>query len=129
MDAPNLELEMAKGAEYRGRDAFLRWHPPRPAVRADVGQLHLPFAVRDGKVVMEKMALDVDGAQVQGTGTIDAAKWPESTFQIASRHQLPRTRAIFYAKDTFALHGEGDFTGTVHKVQRRLRGERRVRQP
>ncbi len=73
------------------------------------------FVVRNGQVVMEKMALDVDGAQVEGTGTIDAAKWPESTFQITARHQLPRARAIFYAKEAFTLHGEGDFTGTVHK--------------
>ena len=64
---------------------------------------------------MEEMALDVDGAQVEGTGTIDAAKWPESTFQITAHHQLPRARAIFYAKEAFTLHGEGDFTGTVHK--------------
>ena len=73
------------------------------------------FVVRNGQVVMEEMALDVDGAQVEGTGTIDAAKWPESTFQITAHHQLPRARAIFYAKEAFTLHGEGDFTGTVHK--------------
>ena len=71
--------------------------------------------MKDGKIVMDKMALDGDGMQVQGTGIIDAAKFPESTFQITSRHQLPRTRAIFYAKDSFNLHGDGDFTGTVHK--------------
>ena len=115
MDAPNLEVEMAKGAEYRGAMRFsggtllIQQYEPMWANFTSV------FAVRDGKVVMEKMALDVDGAQIQGTGTIDAAKWPESTFQITAKNQLPRTRAIFYAKETFALHGEGDFTGTVHK--------------
>ena len=115
MDAPNLELEMTKGTEYRGTMRFaggtllIQQYEPMWA------NFTSAFAVRDGKVVMERMALDADGAQVRGTGIIDAARWPESTFQITSRHQLPRTRAIFYARDTFALHGEGDFTGTAHK--------------
>ena len=33
-------------------------------------------------------------------------------------------REIFFAKDTFSLHGEGDFTGTFHlfKGGRELKG-------
>ena len=89
---------MTKGTEYRGTMRFaggtllIQQYEPMWA------NFTSAFAVRDGKVVMERMALDVDGAQVRGTGIIDAARWPESTFQITSRHQLPRTRAIFYAQ-------------------------------
>jgi hypothetical protein len=115
MDAPNLEVEMARGEEYRGAMRFsggtllIQQYEPMWA------NFSTGFAVRDGQVVMEHMALDLDGAEVRGSGTIDPARFPESTFQITSRHQLPRVRAIFYARDRFSLHGEGDFTGTVHK--------------
>ena len=115
IDAPNLEVEISKGIDYRGTMRFnggtilIQQYEPMWANFASA------FTVKDGKILMEKMALDADGIQAQGTGVIDAAKWPESTFQLTSRHQLPRTRAIFYARDTFNLHGEGVLTSTVHK--------------
>ncbi len=115
MDAPNLEVEISKSVDYRGTLRFsaatLLIQQYEPIWANFTGA----FTVKDGKIVMDKMALDGDGMQVLGTGIIDATKFPESTFQITSHHQLPRTRAIFYAKDSFSLHGDGDFTGTVHK--------------
>ncbi|MGD9902475.1 MAG: translocation/assembly module TamB domain-containing protein [Vicinamibacterales bacterium] len=115
MDAPNIEVEMARGEEYRGVMRFnggtllIQQYEPMWA------NFSTGFVVRDGQLLMENMALDLDGAQVRGSGTIDPARFPESTFQLQSRHQLPRVKAIFYAGDRFALHGEGEFTGTVHK--------------
>ncbi|MGE0359142.1 MAG: translocation/assembly module TamB domain-containing protein [Vicinamibacterales bacterium] len=115
MDAPNLEVEMARGEEYRGVMRFsggtllIQQYEPMWA------NFSTGFVVRDGQVLMENMALDLDGAEVRGSGAIDPARFPESTFQITSRHQLPRVRAIFYARERFSLHGDGDFTGTVHK--------------
>lgn len=115
IDAPNLEVVAAKGATYQGTLNFsgasllIQQYEPMWA------NFSTAFDVRDGLVYMTKMALDVDGAQIRGEGTVEPARFPESTFRITSRHQLPRARAIFYAKDTFSLHGEGEFTGTVHK--------------
>ena len=108
---------MAQGRRVPRHDALRGRHPAHPAVRADVGQLRLGLrrARRQGG----------DGAdgprsptarRCGGTGIIDPAHWSRSRpIEITSRHQLPRTRAIFYARDAFSLHGEGDFTGTVHK--------------
>ena len=63
---------------------------------------------------MERMALDADGAQVRGHRRHRPGAVPRTPpITVTSQHQLPRTRAIFYAKDEFSLHGEGDFAGTV----------------
>jgi hypothetical protein len=115
MDAPNLEVEMSKGVDYRGTMRFTGGTVLIQQYEPMWANFSSAFTVKDGKILMEKMALDGDGVQAQGTGVIDAAKWPESTFQLTSRHQLPRTRAIFYARESFELSGEGVFTSTVHK--------------
>jgi hypothetical protein len=114
LDAPNLEIAAVKDTEYHGTMTFdggtllIQQYEPMWA------HFSTGFAVRDGMVVLEDMALDADGAQLRGTGRIDAATFPEATYTLTSTHQLPRTRAIFYAKDQFRLSGEGHFAGTVH---------------
>jgi hypothetical protein len=115
MDAPNLEVEMAKGDEYRGT---MRWTDGTILLQQYEpiwAHFSTAFAVRDGKVVLEQLALDGDGIQMRGSGIVDPVRFPEATFQVTSHHELPRTRAIFYARDPFSLHGEGDFTGTIYK--------------
>ena len=117
IDAPNLEVEMAKGDEYRGTMRFADGTLLIQQYEPMWTHFTTAFALRDGKVVLEQMALDGDGMQMQGTGVVDPARFPEATFQVTSTVQLPRTRAIFYARDTFNLHGEGDFAGTIYKYR------------
>ncbi|MBP7779097.1 MAG: translocation/assembly module TamB [Acidobacteria bacterium] len=117
LDAPNLEIAAVKDAEYHGTMTFnggtllIQQYEPMWA------HFSTAFAVRDGTVVLEDMALNADGAQLRGSGTIDVANFPEATYQLTSRHQLPRARAIFYARDQFRLSGEGDFAGTVRMLK------------
>ncbi len=113
LDAPNLEVSAVKDTEYHGTMTFnggtllIQQYEPMWA------HFTTAFAVRDGRVVLEDMALEADGAQLRGTGTIDPANFPAATYQVTSHHELPRARAIFFAKDDFRLSGEGDFAGTV----------------
>ncbi len=113
LDAPNLEIVAAKGVDYRGTMTWsggtlqIQQYEPMWAHFAS------SFTVKDGKVVMDRMVLDADGALLQAHGVIDPATFPNATYTVTSRHQLPRTRAIFYAHDVFRLHGQGDFAGTV----------------
>jgi len=46
------------------------------------------------------------------------------TYDVSSKVQFARMREIFFAKETFSLHGEGNFTGTFHlfKGGRELKG-------
>lgn len=115
LDAPNLEIVAGKSENYEGTLSFsggtllIQQYEPMWA------RMSTHFTVKDGLIVLSDVALDVDGAQIRGEGAVDPARFPETTLRITAHTELPRTRAIFYAHDTFALHGEGDFTGVVHK--------------
>ena len=82
------------------------------------------FKVQDGRIVLDRIDLTTDGAESELTGVVDTARWPEMFYQVKSKVQFPRMREIFFARDTFSLHGEGDFTGTFHlfKGGRELKG-------
>lgn len=113
MDAPNLDFVMVKGADYRGAMRFrggtilIQQYEPMWA------QLNAWFTVKDGLINLDRLDLRADGATVRGTGVIDPKQFPAATYQLAAHVELPRTKAIFFAQDTFTLEGEGEFAGTV----------------
>ena len=122
--APNLEVTAGKLAEYRGRAQFrggtIHFQDFEP-MSAD---LFTTFKVQGGKIVLDRIELTTDGAESELTGVVDTTRWPEMFYQVKSKVQFPRMREIFFARDTFSLHGEGDFTGTFHlfKGGRELKG-------
>jgi hypothetical protein len=122
--APNLEVTAGKLAEYGGRASFhggtIHFEDFKPMTAA----LETNFKIRAGKIVMDRIDLETDGAVSRLSGVIDTARWPESLYQVRSRVQFPIMREIFFPRDTFALHGEGEFTGTFHlfKGGRELKG-------
>ncbi len=122
--APNLEVTAGRVDEYRGRARFaggtIHFHDFEP-MSAD---LTTNFRVQGGKVVLDRIDLTTDGAVSRMTGVVDTARWPEMFYQVNSRVQFARMREIFFAQDTFSLHGGGDFTGTFHlfKGGRELKG-------
>ena len=87
--------------------------------------MSLSFKMNDGKMVMDRIDLLTDGAVTTMTGVADLAKWPEQLYQVRSKMQFPRQREIFFARDKFALSGDGDFIGTFHmyKGGRELKGK------
>lgn len=123
--APNLEVTVAKGADYRGKMSFsdgtivIQKYEP---MKAD---LTATLAFIDGKIVMDRIDLITDGAVSQMSGVVDLPKWPEQLYHIKSRIQFPKQREIFFARDKFTLSGEGHFTGTFHmfKGGRELKGD------
>ena len=122
--APNLEVTAGKLAEYRGRAQFrggtIHFQDFAP-MSAD---MFTTFKVQGGRIVLDRIDLTTDGAQSTLTGVVDSTRWPEMFYQVKSKVQFPRMREIFFARDSFSLHGEGDFTGTFHlfKGGRELKG-------
>ena len=122
--APNLEVTTNKFGEYRGRAQFrggtIHFRDFEP-MSAD---LFATFKVQGGRIVLDRIDLTTDGAESELTGVVDTARWPEMFYQVKSKVQFAPMRAIFFAKDTFSLHGEGDFSGTFHlfKGGRELKG-------
>ena len=123
--APNLEVVVAKGADYRGKMSFsdgtivIQKYQP---MKAD---LTATLAFVDGKIVLDRIDLITDGAVSQMSGVVDLPRWPEQLYQIKSRIQFPKQREIFFARDKFTLFGEGHFTGTFHMFRggRELKGD------
>src|SRR5688500_3803787 len=110
--APNLEATAGKLAQYARRAQFRR----RPRHLRDfapmTAALSTSFKVRDGTIVLDDIKLLTDGAVSDLSGTVDTRRWPEMFYNVKSKVQFPVMREIFFPRDTFALHGDGDFTGT-----------------
>ena len=122
--ARNLEVTAGKFGDYRGRAQFrggtIHFRDFEP-MSAD---MFASFKVQNGRIVLDRIDMTTDGAESKLTGVVDAARWPEMFYQVQSRVQFGRMREIFFAKDAFSLHGEGDFTGTfrLFKGGRELKG-------
>jgi hypothetical protein len=123
--ARNLDVVVARPSnEYRGSARFsngtvaIQSYVP---MRADMTST---FKIDGSRVLFDRIDLITDGARSAVTGHVDLARWPEQVYNVKSRVHFPRMRELFFARDTFSLHGDGDFTGTFHlfKGGRELKG-------
>lgn len=112
--APNLEVVVTKGAEYRGQLKYTNGTVRIQQYETMRADLSAAFKFADGDIVFEDMDLLTDGAVTKLSGVVQLDNWPEQLYQIDSRVQFPKMREIFFARDTFSLHGEGHFVGTFH---------------
>jgi hypothetical protein len=122
--ARNLDITLMKAAEYRG---VIRFSDGTVTIQNFVpmsARARGTFKLDGTKVVFDTLQLVTDGAVTDVTGVVDMGRWPEQIYNVKSRIQFPRMREIFFAANRFALHGEGDFTGTFHlfKGGRELKG-------
>ena len=122
--APNLEVVAGKTTEYGGRAQFSGGTIHFQGFEPMSAQMSTRFKVQGGKINLEEIDLITDGARSELTGVVDAARWPEMFYQVKSTVQFPRMREIFFPRDNFSLHGEGQFNGTFHlfKGGRELKG-------
>src|SRR5262245_18586094 len=112
--APNLEVTVGKVADYRGRARFTGGTIHFQDFEPMSADLATNFRIEGGKIVLDRIDLTTDGAISELTGIVDTGRWPEMFYQVRSKVQFPRMREIFFARDSFSLYGEGDFTGTFH---------------
>ena len=123
--ARNLEVIVARPhMEYRGQAKFSDGTVTIQNFVPMHADLKTAFKIEGGLVTFDTIDLVTDGAHSTLTGSADVAHFPEMTYQIQSHIQLPRMREIFFARDTFSLYGEADFTGSWHlfKGGRELKG-------
>jgi len=112
--APNLDLSITNFPTYHGEATF-------KAGLVSI-QNYVPmwvnfkgrFAIDGARVHLDRAEIDTDGAQTVAVGGLDFDHWPEQTYQVRSRVQFSRMRELFFAKETWKLGGDGDFTGVFH---------------
>jgi len=119
--ARNLDVTVARPAnEYRGQARFsngtvaIQSYVP---MRADMSTT---FRIVDGKIVLDRIDLQTDGAKTQLTGVVDMRRWPEQIYRIKSKIDFPTEKGIWFAHDSFTVAGVGDFTGTFHLFKEQL---------
>ena len=119
--ARNLDVTVTRPtSEYRGQARFsngtvaIQNYVP---MRADMSTT---FRIVDGKILLDRIDLQTDGAQTQLTGVVDAANWPEQIYRIKSKIDFPTEKGIWFAHDTFTVAGTADFTGTFHLFKEQL---------
>ncbi len=110
----NLDITVLKLAGYRGHSSssggtvsIQRFVPMAAALRTW-------FRIEDGKILLDRIELDTDGAETVCTGVVEMRRWPEQRYDFVSQVDLPRMREIFWARETFALAGQATFDGTFH---------------
>lgn len=110
--ARNLDITVAKLADYRGE---FRFSGGTIAIQDYVpmwANAYATFRIDDGRVLLDRIDLDTDGAESRVTGVVNLAHWPEQTYQVASQVHLPRQKEIWWAQQDFTLSGDAEFRGT-----------------
>lgn len=122
--ARNLDVTVVRDTEYHGEAVFNGGTVTIQGYEPMWANMRAAFRIEDGIVSLHKIDLETDGAESDVTGTVNLAKWREQTYHVKSRVHFPRMREIFFAKQTFALHGDADFTGTFRLFEggRELKG-------
>ena len=125
--ARDLRISLSRGVAdraYLGRASFSdstitiqKYEPFRASMQSR-------FTIDGSKLHFSRIDLASEGAQSVLTGDIDMGRWPEQTYQIASKIDFPTQKNIFFHRDTFQVSGKGDFHGTFHlfKGGRELKG-------
>ncbi len=123
--APNLDVTVAKVGDYGGQARFHGGTVHFAGFQPMWANMSTTFKIQGGKVLLDRIDLTTDGAVSVLSGTVDLTRWPEMFYNVESRVEFPRMREIFFSKETFALHGQGQFTGTFHvfKGGRELKGD------
>jgi hypothetical protein len=112
VDAPNIDINITNLPHYQGQANFTGG-----VVKV---QDHLPmwlnlksrFVIEGGRLRMEHIEIDSDGATTVASGDLDLSRWPDMRYSVRSRVGFARMREIFFRNETWALTGDGDFTGT-----------------
>lgn len=123
--ARDLRVHVVRAADdYRGTASFsngtiaIQKYEP---FRAD---MQSRFTINRQIVHFDRIDLTSDGAKSVVQGDLDMGRWPEQTYQIRSRIDIPTQKHIFFHRDHFVASGNADFEGTFHlfKGGRELKG-------
>ena len=112
--APNIDLNMGNLPRYHGTATFTGGTVAIQDAVPFSASMKASYVIDGGRVHLERIEFDSDGAKTVATGDVDFANWPEQSYQFKSHVQLMRMRQIFFKNERWELGGESDFTGTFH---------------
>ena len=114
VDAPNIDINITNRPNYNGTASFTGGMVAIQQYVPMWTNFKTRFSIEKSLIVLSGIEIETDGGHTVGSGVVDAAHWPEQTYQLQTRLQFPRMRELFFAKESWVLSGDGDFTGTFH---------------
>ena len=116
-DARELTVAMYRSvatSDYRGRASFADSTVRIMSYEPFGARMQSRFHLEGGKVLLDHMVLDSDGARSIVRGEVDLSRWPEQLYQVRSRMDFRTQKEIFFKGEPFSVSGQGDFEGTFH---------------
>jgi autotransporter translocation and assembly factor TamB len=110
----NLDITVLKLIGYRGFSTSSGGTVSVQSYTPMAADLRTWFRIDGGKILLDRIELDSDGARSRMTGVVDIAHWPEQRYEIDSVLDLATQRGIWWAPYSFALSGEARFKGYFH---------------
>ena len=110
--APDIDINITNLPRYQGEATFtggmvqLQDHLPMRL------NMKSRFVIDGSRLRMEHIELESDGATSVASGEVDLSRWPDMHYAVRSRVHFARMREIFFRNESWALTGDGDFTGT-----------------
>ncbi|MGE3518537.1 MAG: translocation/assembly module TamB domain-containing protein [Vicinamibacterales bacterium] len=114
IDAPNIDISVWNRDGVEGQATF---HDGLVSIQDYVpmwANFKAHFSLDGSRLHLDRIDMETDGAVSSAQGDVDFTRWPEMTYQVRSRVQFARMRELFFKNETWALSGDGDFTGTFH---------------
>jgi hypothetical protein len=112
--ARNIDITIANPPAYSGEATFTGGTVTIQDYVPMWANMHARFRIDKGRIHLDRVDLETDGATSVATGDVDFKHWPEQTYQVKSRVRFPRMREIFFGHETWRVTGDGDFTGVFH---------------
>ena len=110
---PNLDVSVFKGIDtYRGTARFTKGTVKIQNYEEFGAAMQTRFRIDKGRVLLEHINLQSDGASTAVTGYVDMSNWPDMLYNVRSQIDFPIQKAIFFKGMNFTVAGTGDFLGT-----------------
>jgi hypothetical protein len=112
--ARNIDINIGNLPRYHGTATFTGGTVAIQNYVPFSAKMRASFSIDEGKILLDHIEFDTDGAKTVATGVVDVRRWPEQTYRFKSRVQFPRMRQLFFQNEKWELTGEGDVAGTFH---------------
>jgi hypothetical protein len=111
----NLDVTVAKpSTEYRGQASFSNGMVAIGSYVPFSAAMRSSFKIDGSRVLLDRIDLITDGAHSSVHGDVNLKYWPEQSYKVESTFDLKRMRELFFAHESFALAGNGRFSGYFH---------------
>jgi hypothetical protein len=108
---PNLTVDIGNLPKYHGTATFSGGTVRIQNYLPMWANMKAQFVIDGPMIQLERIDLETDGATSVARGAVDAAHWPNQSYEVQSRVHFPRMRELFFKDESWRVTGDGDFNG------------------